>query len=301
MLVHGLIVTYQTLLAVVQRLGSSMEALAALSAELQLRQSDASCDPRVRTRLRDALERIEPGLLDGVTPDQEALVLATISALVRQALDLADNPARPPGWSFTDPPVLQSVGKRSRRVVQMINELSAQMPDLNEGLHRSGAFLDVGTGAGWLAIEAARTWPSLRVVGIDPWEPSLALARQNLLESGVADRIELRAQRLEELSDHETFTLVWLPGPFLAAEILPAALASAHRALKPEGWLVFGLFEASADPLGKALTALRAVRSGGQPWDSREVEAQLHRAGFAQIRSFTPANLPSLVVARRAA
>ncbi len=45
-------------------------------------------------------------------------------------------------------------------------------PDIDSALRQSGSFLDVGTGVGWLAIEAARTRPALRVVGIDLWEPS---------------------------------------------------------------------------------------------------------------------------------
>jgi SAM-dependent methyltransferase len=292
-------VTYQALLAVVQRLGSSMEALAVLSAELQLRQSDESCDPRVRSILQDAVEKIEPGLLDGLTRDQESLALATINSLIRQALDLADNPARAPEWSFRDSTILQSIGRRSRRVVQMINDLSAQLPELKDVLQRPGAFLDVGTGVGWLAIEAANTWPALRVVGIDPWEPSLALARQNLIDTGMAGRIELRAQRLEDLPDRDVFTLVWLPGPFLAAEALPAELAVAHGALRVGGWLVFGLFEPSTDQLAEALTALRVVRSGGHPWNAKQVEDQLRSAGFEQMRLFTPPNLPSLIFGKR--
>jgi precorrin-6B methylase 2 len=54
-------------------------------------------------------------------------------------------------------------------------------------LRRPGAFFDIGTGVGWLAIEAARFWPALRVVGIDPWEAVLTLARNNLAKSGIAD------------------------------------------------------------------------------------------------------------------
>ena len=42
------------------------------------------------------------------------------------------------------------------------------------------AFLDVGVGVGLLGVEMARLWPNLRIVGIDVWPPSLALARQNV-------------------------------------------------------------------------------------------------------------------------
>lgn len=82
----------------------------------------------------------------------------------------------------------------------------------------------VGTGVGWLAIEAARSWPALRIVGIDSWAPALTLARKNLAQSSVAERVELRSQRIEHLDDEKIFTLVWLPGPFIAAEIVAVGL-----------------------------------------------------------------------------
>jgi 16S rRNA G1207 methylase RsmC len=99
------------------------------------------------------------------------------------------------------------------------------------------AFLDVGTGVGWLAIEAARSWPALRVV--DPWEPALTLARQNLAQRGVAERVELRSQRVEQLEEATTFTVAWLPGPFIVGEIADRALERVYCALVPGGWLVF--------------------------------------------------------------
>lgn len=287
------------MLTISQRLNASMEALAAISAELRLRQSDTPADPRVRARLRDIIENIEPGLLDGLSGDQQATVLGSIDAFFRQAVDLIDDPGRTPGWSFKDPAILQSYGQMSRRVVHVIDELAPQLPQFNDTLRRPGAFLDVGTGVGWLAIEAARTWPALRVVGIDPWEPSLSLARKNLADTGMASRIELRAERLEDLSERDVFTLVWLAGPFLPPEIISTALTTIRNALKPGGWLVFGLFATPADPLGQALTALKVVRSGGYPWSNEDVESKMHSAGFEEIKSFTPPHLARFTVGRR--
>ena len=150
-----------------------------------------------------------------------------------------------------------------------------------------------------LAIEAARTWPALRVVGIDPWEPSLNLARQNLADTGMASRIELRAQRLQDIPDRDAFTLAWLAGPFLPPQIIATALATVRNALKPGGWLVFGLFASPPDPLGQALTALKVVRSGGHPWSNEDVESQMRDAGFEGIKSFTPPTLVRFTVGKR--
>ena len=167
--------------------------------------------------------------------------------------------------------------------------MATQRPELGEMLQGPGAFLDVGTGVGWLAIEAARSWPALRVVGVDPWEPALTLARQNLAQSGVAERVELRLQRVEQFEETTTFTVAWLPGPFIAGEIADRALERVYRALVPGGWLVFGFNPPPHGRLEEALASLRIVRSGGYPWTPREVEEKLQEHGFEQIEVYSPA------------
>ena len=70
----------------------------------------------------------------------------------------------------------------------------------------TASFLDVDVGVAALSITMARLWPALRVVGIDLWEPALALARQYVADADLGDRIELRQQAVEELAD----TVCWL-------------------------------------------------------------------------------------------
>lgn len=48
---------------------------------------------------------------------------------------------------------------------------------------------DFGCGAGWASIALAAGLPHLRVVGVDNDEASVAAARRNVLEQGVADRV----------------------------------------------------------------------------------------------------------------
>lgn len=54
------------------------------------------------------------------------------------------------------------------------------------------AFLDVATGTGDLAIEAARRNPGLRVSGVDFAEPMLEVGRSKLGRLGLEERVELR-------------------------------------------------------------------------------------------------------------
>jgi methylase of polypeptide subunit release factors len=165
-------------------------------------------------------------------------------------------------------------------IVQGIESMAARTPELRSTLQRPGAFLDIGTGVGWLAIEAARVWPALRVVGIDQWEPALAFARENLGKSGVAERIELRLQCVEDLEETARFSLAWLPGPFIAAEIAGPALKRLHRALVPGGWLIFGLHEHAPGPIEQALASLRIARNGGHNWTQAR-----SRSGSARLIS----------------
>jgi cyclopropane fatty-acyl-phospholipid synthase-like methyltransferase len=187
-----------------------------------------------------------------------------------------------------DPVILQSQGQVSRLLVRGIDIMATQRHELGKMLQGPGAFLDVGTGVGWLAIEAARSWPALRVVGIDPWEPALTLARQNLAQSGVTERVELRLQRVEQFEETTTFAVAWLPGPFIAGEIADRALERVYRALVPGGWLLFGFNPLPDGPLEEALASLRIVRSGGYPWSPREVEEKLQEHGFEQVEVYSP-------------
>src|SRR5262249_13179182 len=139
----------------------------------------------------------------------------------------------------------------------------------------------------------------LRVVGIDPWEPALTLARKNLAKSGLVERVELRSQRVEQLEEMETFTLAWVPGPFISADVVDRALEHIRCALAPGGWLIFGFNPVPSTPLEQALARLRIVRSGGHPWTSKEVEEKLRALGFEQIEVYSPVPTIVLVVAQR--
>ncbi|HEY1430499.1 MAG TPA: class I SAM-dependent methyltransferase [Stellaceae bacterium] len=274
---------FPTFQAELRRIGGTVHAFAAIGAALRLHQAKQQADPAVEAPLLAAVEAVLPGALDGLDPRQVSAALAYITLVIEDATELFNNAARPPGWVLRDPAILQAQGQASRQNIRGIIALASDRPRLAASL--SGRFLDVGTGVGAMALEAADQCPSLQVVGIDIWEPSLGLARANVAASPHAARIEIRAQDVTQLDELAAYTLAWLPAPFLPRPVAEAALDRLAVALAPKGHLVVGLYAVPTDKAGAALTALRVVRSGGHLWDIAEMEQQLRVRGFVDVET----------------
>ena len=71
--------SFELLISTVQRLLVSVEALAALGAELRIRREGLPVDPEVVARLRDVVRAIDPALLDGIGAEQEEAALSSFS------------------------------------------------------------------------------------------------------------------------------------------------------------------------------------------------------------------------------
>jgi predicted O-methyltransferase YrrM len=145
-------------------------------------------------------------------------------------------------------------------------------------------------------------WPELRVLGIDPWAPSLALATQNVERAGLKARIELREQGIEKLEDKDAFDLAWLPLPFIPEGLAMEAFKRTLNALRPGGWVVIapGNF-AVMKPEAAATARLRLITFGGATWGPEEIQSRLRETGFVETNQLpTPPTMPiTIVVARR--
>jgi precorrin-6B methylase 2 len=285
------------------RLATQTEALAALAAGLRLRVSGQRAPGAVQECLDEVLAAL--GLEDevaGASAAELGQALAPIRALFLQSVDLLTDPTRAPGWAYTDAELLQSLGQNSAAFAGVVRDLVApQLAGLEEALARPGAaFLDVGVGVAALSIAMAELYPSLRVVGIDPWDVALDLARRNVAAAGLGARIELRRQAVEELPDAGEFDLAFLAGPFLGEAVVEPAFERVLAALRRGGWILFGMYS-GRDALETALARLRAARSGAAVLDAVDAEARLRAAGFADVRTFAAElGIPSqLVVGRR--
>lgn len=275
----------QDLMALTQRLNLSVDALAALGAELRAQTEDLDVPVEVRSLLHEATTVLGPDLLRDVSDDDKRVIAAGIRTYLIQAAELLDDPDRPPGWVFEDPVVLQSQGGASVAVAEIICEVVPSLEGLSARLTSGGArFLDVGTGVASLALAVASRYEDLHVVGIDPWRPALELAHDNISDAGMEGRVELREQRVEDISDVDAFDMVWLAGPFLGPEITEPALQRSLRALRDGGWLLLGAYAGPDDALAGVLAALRTVRSGGRVLEAEESIELVTAAGFDEVR-----------------
>ncbi len=225
----------------VGKLGTSAEALAALGAVLRLRMSGTEASAEVEACLAEVVNALGvEEALAGASPAQLGVVLSPVRALFLQALDLLNDPAREPGWSYTDAELLESQGQTSAAFAALFRETVVPALDgLGGRLERPDAtFLDVGVGVAGLTVAMCQLWPTLRAVGIDSWDPALVLARRNVSAAGLADRIELRHQLVEDLDEIDAYDLVFLPGPFLAASSSRVRRRSrpAQRFVPAAGW-----------------------------------------------------------------
>src|SRR5712691_2436376 len=159
---------FPTFQAELQRIAGHVQTFAAIGAALRLHQAKKEADPAVQARLLAAVEAALPGGIDGLDARQVSDALAYVTARIGEATELFQNPDRPPGWVLSEPATLQAWGQASRQNIRSIIALAADRPRLASSL--TGRFLDVGTGVGAMALEAAEQCPSLQVVGLDIWE-----------------------------------------------------------------------------------------------------------------------------------
>lgn len=273
-------------MALTQQLNATTETLAAIAAELRVQSENLTPHPEVRRLLKSIADRSGVGTLSGVSQEQKHAAVAIIRAFFKQAADLIERPDAELAWTYDDPVVLQSQGRASMIVAALIRKIGLSLEGFDARMSSAdAAFLDIGTGVAWLAVAMVRTFPRLRVVGIDTWGAALALARQNVQEASLGHAIELRREDATAIEDVDAYDLAWVPGPFLPREIVPDVVTRTHRAMRRNGWVVFGLYASPDEVLAQELLQLRVLRSGGYPWSTADAEAMLKEHGFVNVHT----------------
>ncbi len=282
----------------------STAILAALGAALDAQVSGTPLNPMLQRRVDEVLEAAGvKDLTKGMSTAELGVLLAEIRFNMLLDAKLLAPAAHPLAWTYNETEILRAGGEISAGFALALRDTIA--PRL-EGLEKrlasqDGAFLDVGVGVAGLAIAVARLWPSLSVVGVDPWLPSLVLARENVGQAGLTKRIELREQTAEGLPDTNAFDLAWIPSLFVPEKAIPTACERIHRALRPGGWLLFAMPNPGSEPVTASIVRLRTLLWGGAASTPGEVETLLSRIGFVDVRAlpFPPLSVVALVAARR--
>lgn len=288
----------------VASLNVSAGALAALGAALDARMSGVALAPGIRPYVEDIITAL--GAREAIaeaTPAQVQPLLGEIRAFAMANTQLLFAATRHCGWTHAEPEILLAAGEVSVGIPRMLRQsIACHLPGLAQRLNSPCAsFLDVGVGVAALSIEMAGLWPTLHIVGIDRWAPALALARERVQAAGLAQRIALREQSGEGLSDIDAFDLAWIPGAFVAEEATRTLIGRVHRALRPGGWLLLAMVCSDDNTIAGAVARLRTAMFGGFVTTNETIETLLRGQGFVDVRTLprAPNSFAAVVAARR--
>jgi SAM-dependent methyltransferase len=123
-------------------------------------------------------------------------------------------------------------------IAVFFEEALAVLPDLVVELSAGGDVLDLHCGGGRWLIAVARRFPTTRLVGVEFEPDSVARALRNADAAGLADRVRIEAREVEAIAYEAAFDLAYFQYALHQVMDPPAALAAAHRALRPGGRLL---------------------------------------------------------------
>jgi len=277
----------------------SAEALAALGAKMGAASGRITPSEKLLEKLDGVQAHHEPDLLDGLNRDELDALYGFVRASLRQMLHLVELPGDGAGgWSYTDAGILQAQGRSSRLVTRLLTDFAGAELEFGRTLSKGAEFLDVGSGVGWISLSMAEQWPELRATGIDILDPALELARENLAETGLTDRVQFRNQNVVELDDRQIFDVAFMPVIFIPETILARALEAVRHALKPGGWLFAAAYRIPDDPRQATLNDLKTTLSGGRVWEVAELCEIIGKVGFDRAKDIGGGSPLHLIAAR---
>ena len=130
----------------------------------------------------------------------------------------------------------QAALNRPAYVNSLVAEWLPTMPDVAARLADGARVADVGTGAGWSAIELAKAYPSVQIDGYDNDEDSISRARRNAAEHRVSHQVDFEVRDIATLATHgPRYDLVTFFECMHDLSRPVEALAAARESLVPGG------------------------------------------------------------------
>lgn len=274
-------------------------SLTALAAVLEAKATGAPLDPQLAAAAQGLLDQVGAGAFaDSVTPQEASMSAAMIRAIYLMDSKMLNPETRAKSWGHPEPEILQAIGNAGRMHAQSFTRAVVPLCDgLAERLSAPTArLLDVGVGVAGTAAALAQMWPELKIVGIDVWQPSLRLARENVERAGLTDRIELREQGVETLADASAFDACYFAAHFIPERFTRPGFQRIHAALRSGGWIVTAAtpFDDMPPPVA-ALHRFRETQWGSPLWTPADTEQVLRDAGFVDVRRAPPQPGPPVI------
>ena len=163
--------------------------------------------------------------------------------------------------------VLEAIafGNRPMFVNDYVARWLPALPDVVTRLEAGARVADIGCGLGWSSIALARAFPKTRIDAVDVDEASIAEARRQATEAGVADRIAFHRSAVEDAPLRGPYDLVTA---FECLHDMPYPVRALRRMRELAG------------PGGAVLVADEGGRGqpGREPQLRRAAQLQLQRA-----------------------
>lgn len=183
----------------------------AVTGILEVDGPDGEAEPEARQYLLPA-EHAEV-LLDADSPRFMSAFLRMMVGIVRPLPSVLESFRSGGGVPYAnyDADFLEGQGDANR--VQFVNFLGQDwlpaIPEVDARLRADppARVADIACGVGWSTIAIARAYPAVHVDGFDLDEESIRLARENLIRSGVDERVRFDARDAADL-EAEKFDLV---------------------------------------------------------------------------------------------
>ncbi len=267
-------------------------------------------------------------------PDEHAYLLASddtdhfmgglfpiVPVLLRLAPDVATAFERGGGVPFekfgSDGVIGLDVMNRGQYEQRLTSYWLKALPEVKARLEAGGRALDVGCGAGRVAVTLAKTFPNATVVGLDPDRESIRQAEAAAAEAGLSARVSFVAATTGNLDAGEGFDLITACDcihDFAAPQL---TLKQIRTLLKPEGTL-FIIEPRAADKLEDNVNPVATMLYGfsifhcmtqslaqggpglGTCMGPARTEALLREAGFRSFQQLDIKSPTNLFYAARA-